>query len=68
MDSIKKCLYDSYKWLYEEAVASMKKCLALAKNRKELGKMGWAADWLESANDAYKRARRYKRSMEFYAN
>ena len=68
MEEIKKSLYESYKWLYEEAVASMKKCLGLAKERREWGKMGWAADWLESANIQYKLAKGYKRSMNFYAN
>lgn len=67
MEEIKKSLYESYKWLYEEAVASMKKCLALAKNRRELGKMGWAADWLKSANIQYKLAKEYKRSMKIYS-
>ena len=56
MEEVRKSLYESYKWLYEEAVTSMKKCLKLAKNRRELGRMGWAADWLESANVQYKLA------------
>ena len=68
MEEVKKSLYESYKWLYEEAIANMKKCLTLAKERRELGKMGWAANWLESANVQYKLARGYKRSMKFYAS
>lgn len=68
MEEIKKSLCDNYKRLYEDAVACMKKCLALAKNRRELGRMDWAADWLESANKAYKRAQSFKRSMKFYAS
>ena len=68
MEEVKKSLYEGYKMMYEDAVASMKKCLSLAKERREWGKMGWAADWLESANIQYKLARGYKRSMEFYAN
>ena len=43
MEEIKKSLYESYKWLYEEAIANMKKCLTLAKERRELGRMGWEA-------------------------
>lgn len=68
MEEVKKSLYESYKWLYEEAIANMKKCLTLAKERRELGKMGWAANWLECANCAYRSARCYKRSMKFYAS
>ena len=71
MDSIqevKKSLYESYKMLYEDAVASMEKSLSLAKKRREQGKMGWAAGWLKSANFDYKMAISYKRSMEFYAS
>lgn len=68
MEEVRKSLYESYKWLYEEAIASIKRDLKFAKERRESGKMGWAANWLESANEAYKRARRYKRFMEFYAS
>ena len=68
IEEVKKSLYNSYKWLYEDAVASMKKCLSLAKERRECGKMGWAADWLKSANFEYKMAISYKRSMEAYAS
>lgn len=68
MEEIKKSLYESYKWLYEEAIKSMKECLRLAKIRREDGRKGWSADWLESANVQYKLARGYKRSMEFYAS
>ena len=68
MEEIKKSLYESYKWLYEEAIKKMKECLRLAKIRREDGHKGWSADWLESANVQYKLARRYKCSMNLYAN
>ena len=68
MDSIKKCLYDSYKFMYEEAVAHTKIYLHYAKIRRELGYIGWAAEWLENANAKYQSAIRYKRTMERYAN
>lgn len=68
MEEVRKSLYESYKWAYGEAIAQVKEYLALAKNRREIGRLGWAADWLESANEAYKRAQRYKRSMRFYAS
>ena len=68
IEEIKKSLYESYKWLYEEAVTDIKEYLVLAKNRRELGRMDWAADWLESANTMYKMAISYKRSMKAYAD
>ena len=66
MENVKKSLYEGYKWLYEEAVANVKKCLNLAKERREWGKMGWAAGWIDAANVHYVLAKGYKRSMEFY--
>ena len=68
IEEIKKSLYESYKELYVDAIDQVKFCLTYAKKRRESGKMGWAADWLESANNAYKRAQWFKRSMEFYAS
>lgn len=68
IEEIKKSLYESYKWLYEEAVTDIKEDLAFAKNRRELGRMDWAADWLERANTMYKMAISYKRSMRTYAD
>lgn len=67
MEEIKKSLYESYKWQYKEAVENMKTCLNYAKERREWGKLGWAAEWLEKANDSYKMAKSYKRSMERWA-
>ena len=67
IEEIKKSLLESYKWFYTEAIEDMKYCLVLAKKRREQGYRGWAADWLEDANHAYKRARDYKRSIEFYS-
>lgn len=68
MEEIKKSLYESYKWLYEENVKSFRRCLGWAKERRTQGRRGWAAYWLELATHHYKMARGYKRSMEFYAN
>ena len=68
IEEVKKSLYETYKGLYVDAIDQVKFCLAYAKKRRESGKMGWAADWLESANNAYKRAQWFKRSMEFYAS
>lgn len=65
---IKKSLYETYKQLYADAIEQVKFCLTHAKKRRESGRMDWAADWLEGANNAYKRALWYKRSMEFYAS
>ena len=67
MEEIRKCLYESYKMMYEDAIKQMKFCLRCAKLRREMGYMGWAADWLTSANIQYKQARSYKRSMEVYS-
>ena len=68
MEEIRKSLYESYKWMYEDAIATMKEDLRLAKERREWGKMGWAAEWLNSANIQYKLARGYKQSMKFWAS
>lgn len=68
IEEIKKSLYESYKWLYADAIGQVKFCLTYAKKRRELGRMDWAADWLEGANKAYKRALSYKRSMESYVS
>ena len=68
MEEIKKCLYDSYKMMYEDTVKQVKFCLHCAKLRREVGRMGWAAGWLKDANDAYKRAQGYKHSMKEYAS
>ena len=67
MEEIRKCLYDSYKMMYEDAIKQMRFCLRCAKLRREIGRMGWAADWLEKANVMYKLARSYKRTMEIYS-
>lgn len=68
MEEIKKCLYESYKMMYENAIKQVKFCLRCAKLRREMSYKGWAADWLESANFQYKMAISYKRSMESYCN
>lgn len=68
MEEVKKSLYESYKWLYEEAVEDVKKYLAWARERRAQGHPGWAAGWLESANFSYHMAIRYKRSMKNYSN
>lgn len=68
IEEVKKSLYETYKQLYADAIEQVKYCLACAKKRREQGKMGWAADWLEGANQAYKRAQWFKCSMEFYAS
>lgn len=67
IEEVRKSLYESYKWLYKEAVENMKTCLGYAKEYKKLGKLGWAVEWLERANDSYKMAKSYKRSMERWA-
>ena len=66
IEEIKKSLYESYKWLYETAISNVRDYVQKAKERRELGRMDWAADWLTSANNAYKNAISYKRSMEFW--
>lgn len=71
MDSIqevKKSLYESYEWLYEQAVRGIRRDIEMAKERREWGKLGWAADCLISANTMYKMAISYKRSMKIYAS
>ncbi len=71
MDSIqevKKSLYTSYKWLYEQAVEDIRRDIERAKERREWGKPGWAAGWLATANTMYKLAIGYKRSMKVYAS
>lgn len=67
MKGIKKALYESYKWLYEEAIADTRIYLRYAKIRREMGYIGWAAEWLIKANETYKTAIRYKKTMEQYA-
>lgn len=68
IEEIKKNLYESYKWLYEENMESFRRCLDWAKERRLQGHRGWAIYWLESAALHRKMVLRYKRSMEFYAN
>lgn len=68
IEEVKKNLYESYKWLYEEAVEIVRQDIERAKERREWGKPGWAADWLASANTMYKLAIGYKHSMKAYAN
>lgn len=68
IEEVKKSLYESYKWLYVDAIEQAKTYLALAKERREQGRRGWSADWLASANFQYQMAISYKQSMEVYAN
>lgn len=68
MEEIKKSLYKSYKQLYADAIKQAKYCLALAKERREWGRLGWSADWLASANFQYQMAISYKRFMTLYGN
>ena len=68
IEEVKKSLYETYKGLYVDAIDQVRFCLAYAKKRRESGRMDWAADWLEGANNAYKRALSYKRSMKVYAS
>ena len=68
IQEVKKSLYESYKWLYEQAVEDIRRNIERAKERREWGKLGWAADWLTSANVMYKLAIGYKRSMRAYAD
>jgi hypothetical protein len=68
IEEIKKSLYESYKWLYEEAVEQIRQDVKRAKERREWGKPGWAAEWLTSANTMYKLAIGYKHSMRTYAS
>lgn len=67
IEEIKATLCESYKQLYTDAIKQVKFCLTCAKNRRKSGRMDWAADWLESANEAYKRAISYKQSIECYS-
>lgn len=68
IEEVKKSLYESYKWLYEEAIKGMRRDVELAKERRESGKPGWAAEWLTSANTMYELAIGYKHSMKIYAS
>lgn len=68
IQEVKKSLYESYKWLYEQAVEDIRRNIERAKERREWGKLGWAADWLTNANTIYKMAISYKRSMRAYAD
>lgn len=68
IQEVKKNLYESYKWLYEEAVEQIRQDVKRAKERREWEKPGWAAGWLTSANTMYKSAIGYKRSMRTYAS
>lgn len=68
IEEIKESLYESYKWLYEEALRGAKEELKLAKSLRGCEMRKMSASWLESAASSYRRAVRYKRSMNVYSN
>lgn len=67
IEKIHATLCESYKQLYADAIEQAKYCLALAKERREWGRHGWSAGWLESANFHYRMAISYKQSVKYYS-
>ena len=64
---IKKSLYESYKWLYEEAKEATKNAIDANAIMRKTGKKP-SGYLLNYATERYKEALRYKRSMEQYLN
>lgn len=67
IEEVKKSLYESYKWLYEEAKEAAKAAINLNTIRRKAGKKT-SGFLLNYATERYKEALKYKRSMEQYAN
>jgi len=67
IQEVKKSLYESYKWLYEEAVNDATLHLQTATNLRKVGYVKKAAFWLNYAGERRRDALRHKRSMKVYA-
>lgn len=68
IEEIKKSLYESYKWLYEEAMKDASLHLQTAMNLRKAGNHTSAVFWLNYAGKRRKDALRHKRSMKIYAS
>lgn len=68
IEEIKKSLYESYKWLYEEAMNDANLHLQTATNLRKADNPTSAAFWLNYAGKRRRDALRYKRSMKIYAS
>lgn len=68
IEEVKKSLYESYKWLYEEAMKDASLHLQTAMNLRKAGSPTSAAFWLNYAGERRRDALRHKRSMKVYAN
>lgn len=68
VEEIKKSLYASYKWLYEEAMKDASRHLQTATNLRKAGNPISAVFWLNYAGKRRRDAIRHKRSMEVYAS
>ena len=68
IQEVKKSLYESYKWMYEEAINDATLHLQVATNLRKAGCAKRAVFWLNYAGERYRDALRYKCSMKAYAN
>lgn len=68
IQEVKKALYNSYKWLYEEAMNDASRHLQTATNLRKIGNPTSAVYWLNYAGKRRRDALRHKRSMEAYAS
>lgn len=68
MEEIRKSLYESYKWLYEEAMNDASHHLQTATNLRKAGNPVSAAFWLNYAGKRRRDALRHKHSIEIYAS
>jgi len=68
IQEIKKVLYNSYKWLYEEAINDASLHLQTATNLRKAGCAEKAVFWLNYAGERRRDALRHKRSMKSFAS
>ena len=68
IEEIKKSLYNSYKWLYEEAMNDATRHLQTAINLRKAGNPTNAVFWLNYAGKRRRDALRHKRSMRSFAS
>ena len=68
IEEIKKSLYESYKWLYEEAMNDANRHLQTATNLRKAGNPTSAVFWLNYAGKRRRDALRHKRSMRSFAS
>lgn len=68
IEEIKKSLYESYKWLYEEAMNDASRHLQTATNLRKAGNPTSAVFWLNYAGKRRRDALRHKRSMKSFAS